>query len=207
MTCSRVEETVNLEEWQRGKICHFKRTDNTQVERIWRRWRALEEKLHGIGGAGGGEGRRDTGWREDIGRWLVWSEPRVRPATSLRRFMDVDETLVSHAVPVSSVLAQVGACCPVWESFLMRFHFSFLPGWSDDSQTKSCHFESSLHILHSQLFVIQSLVTGWWRGSLKALGKYGVHQMSRYRFWMWHGQQDLKEKTTFPDKHQQQQKM
>lgn len=94
----------------------------------------MEESLSGIGGVGGGGRWRGMEWREDQGRWLVWSEPRVCPATSLRRFMDVDEMQASDAALSLSVSVQVGA------QYKFPNAVSCSPHWQKDVFAKSCTF-------------------------------------------------------------------
>lgn len=84
------------------------------MERIVPTWRTEEKRQCGIGEM---EGWRDIRWREDRGLWLVWSEPRVRLAVSMRRIM-MPMKRPHPRRPVLSVLAQVGTSRHILPTFL-----------------------------------------------------------------------------------------
>lgn len=141
--------------------------DNHQMERIVQTWRTGEKRQCGIGEM---EGWRDIRWREDRGLWLVWSEPRVRLAESIRRFvMPMKRRLPRR--PVLSVLAQVGTSCHILLTFLMTFAFFRLLSTSEVVTS-----ELVFHSRSSSAF--QASVQK--DESLKAFGNYGVHRQSSF---------------------------
>lgn len=119
----------------------------------------------------GGHGRRDsTGWEEwggggtldgvrtEAGGWFDLNHVCVHPLLFAASWMWWNVGFLCRPVP--SVLAQVGANC---SSCWVSSWYLILLGRLDVIYTRSCHFESSVHVQPLHLFVIWSLGMGRWK--------------------------------------------
>lgn len=172
MTNSNGDERKYPKERNRGKTRRSRESDNIRMVRIFKRWTTREERQHGIEEVGGW---RDIRWREDHGLWLVWSEPRVRPATSIPCSVDVDETLVSPAAGLLSLgpgRSVLGSRCP---SLIVMFPSRWLVSVSDVAMLKVWRMLGV-----SRLFVVASLGMAHRKAGRRS-GNMAYHWQSR--FW------------------------